>query len=185
MAISRSKVSIYMQVADTDPSTLVSADMIKGEIKSYSQSGGNSDVETDPVFGGMITKEKPREQVEISLEIIPTLGTTETDRWYSVAYAVETVGSDTVYTMASTGSSTTQPTDKMILIESDDGTNKQSIAYNNCNVTEFSMDHNADDNRTITLTFKFSPEDSNGVSNYMEAALAATAMPAFSDLDNN
>ena len=33
----------------------------------------------------MITKEKPREQVEISLEIIPTLGTTETDRWYSVA----------------------------------------------------------------------------------------------------
>ncbi len=183
MAISRSKVSIYMQVADTDPSGLLPADMIKGEIKSYSQSGGNSDVETDLVFGGMITKEKPREQVEISLEIIPELGTDATDRWYAIAYTKDSYATNDVYTMAS--QSGTQPTDRLILVESDDGTNKQSIAYNNCNVTEFSMDHNADDNRTITLTFKFSPEDSNGVSNYMEAALGATAMPAFSDLDNN
>jgi len=182
-AISRKSVKIYIQAADTDPSALADADVIEGEVKTYSQSGGNSDLESDPVFGGFVDKEKPREQVELSLEFIPSIGT-NTDYWNKISYAVDTAATaKAVYTMASQTS--TQPGDKLIVIEAISGTNASSIAYNNCNITELTMEHNADDNRTGNLTFKFSPESSTGVSNFMTSAVAATLLPAFSELNNN
>ncbi len=65
VAISRSKVNIYIVSADTALSDLTATDIYKGDIKSYSKSGGEKDVESDPVFGGFVDKEKPISQVEL------------------------------------------------------------------------------------------------------------------------
>jgi hypothetical protein len=191
-AISRSKTKIWIVAADTVPSTLsytASADVeatdkgfFSGDIKSYSKSGGEKDVEAEAVFGGYVDKEKPIGQVELAMEVVPLLDATKSNRWDFMAYA-EDVANAGVYTMAFTTS--TQPTDRMVVIEAIDGTDSKTLMYNNCNVTVLDLEHPADDNRTYNMTLKFAPTDDNGVSNFATSALAATAMPAFSALDNN
>jgi hypothetical protein len=183
-AINRNMTKIYMVAAGVNPSALQATDVIAGEIKSYNKSGGEKDVESDPVFGGFIDKEKPITQVEIELEVIPSIQ--QADRWDAITYAQDvanTSGSRKVYTMASTTS--TQPVDRMIVIEATSGTLRKSWAFNNCNVTVFDLEHNADDNQTGNITFKFSPTTSRGVSNFMTQATAATSLPAWTALDNN
>lgn len=190
-AISRSKVKIWITSADTVPSTLVDAEKtaldhngyIAGQIKSYSQSGGEKDVESDAVFGGYIDKEKPVSQYEIALDIVPALESPYVNLWDS--YILTADGSNAgIYTSASI--SGTQPVDRMIVIQGKTGTSTyKSYAFNNASVTMLDMEHNADDNRTYSMTLKFSPESSSGVANYMTGAVAATALPAFSALDNN
>jgi hypothetical protein len=169
-AISRNKVSIWIKPADTEASTLVAGDVITGEIKSYSKSGGERDVESDPVFGGFIDKEKPVSQLEISMEVVPSLESAT--RWESMAYALQSG----VYVMSG------DPEEKSIFIQAKDGSNYSSYAFNNCNVTAFDIEHNADDNRTGTITFKFSPTDSSGISNFMTAASLITVLPAWTSL---
>ncbi len=182
VAISRSKTKIYIVAAGTAPSALAATDVYKGDIKSYSKSGGETDVESDPVFGGFIDKEKPTSQVELSLEIIPKLDTGEADRWDAMAYA-EDVANAGIYTMASETS--TLPGDRMVVIQADDGSNYKSIAFNNASVTVLDLEHNADDNRTYNMTLKFSPTDDDGVSNFMTSDIVATDLPAWTALDNN
>jgi hypothetical protein len=191
-AISRSKTKIWIVAADVDPSTLTysaSTDLantalgyLSGDIKSYSKSGAENDVESDPVFGGFVDKEKPTTQAELSLEIVPLTDSGKSERWDAMTYAEDTKVSG-VYTMATEKS--TVPTDRMVIIEADDGTNEKTLMYNNVNVTVLDLEHNADDNRSYNMTLKFSPTDGNGVSNFATSDLAATAMPAFSALDNN
>jgi len=183
-AISRSKTSIYIVDADTAASTLAATDVFKGDIKSYSKSGGEKDVESDPVFGGFVDKEKPISQVEISLEIVPLLDSAKSDRWDEMAYTTDDAG---VFTMATQTSGTSSlPSEKMVVIQAFNGTSAyKSLAYNNCSVTVLDLEHNADDNRSYNMTLKFSPTDDNGVSNFMTKGIAATALPAWSELDNN
>jgi hypothetical protein len=169
-AISRNKVSIWIKPSGTAASTLVATDVISGEIKSYSKSGGERDVESDPVFGGFVDKEKPVSQVELSMEVIPSLETAT--RWESMAYALQ----GGVYVMSG------DPSEKAIFIQAKDGTSYNSYAFNNCNVTALDVEHNADDNRTGTITFKFSPTDSAGISNFMTAASQITVLPAWTTL---
>ncbi len=180
-AISRNKVSIYITDAGVNPSAVADTDIIKGDIKSYSKSGGENDVESDPVFGGYVDKEKPMTQIEISLDVIPKLDSDQS-RWDALTYATDTTRTD-VYTMASQTS--TQPGDKAIFISATDGTNSKSWAFNNASVTVFDLDHNADDNQSGKITFKFSPTDDNGVSNFMTAATSLADLPAWTALDNN
>lgn len=183
-AINRDKIKIYMVDANTNPSTLAASHVVAGEIKSYNKSGGEKDVESDPVFGGFVNKEKPITQVEIELEVIPRMQ--EANRWDAITYARDTTATASglhVYTMASTKS--TQPSDKMIVIEATEGTVFKSWAFNNCNVTVFDLEHNADDNQTGNITFKFSPTSPKGVSNFITAKVAATALPNWTGLDNN
>ncbi len=196
-AISRSKTKIWIVSADTDPSALsesaavdidnTALGFLSGDIKSYSKSGGENDVESDPVFGGFVDKEKPPSQVEISLEIVPLLEVDKSNRWDSMVYSKDVSASAVgdIYTMAT--STSTVPSDRMVVIEAIEGTtaNVKTLIYNNCSVTVLDLEHNADDNRTYNMTLKLAPQDSNGVSNFMTAALKATAMPAFSELDNN
>lgn len=192
VAISRSKTKIWIVAAGTAPSSLTysaTADVeatdkgyFAGDIKSYSKSGGEKDVESDPVFGGFIDKEKPISQVELSLEIVPSLDATKADRWDFMAYAKD-IANAGIFTMASETS--TQPADRMVVIEAVSGTDYKTIAYNNCNVTVLDMEHNADDNRTYNMTLKFSPTTESGVSNFMTSDIRATAMPAWTSLDNN
>ncbi len=169
-AINRSAISIYIVPAGTNASALASTDKVLGEIKSYSKSGGEVDVESDPVFGGYVDKEKPRSQVEIQLEIVPSLD--NADRWDSLIYG-ETSG---VYTMNTVGS------DKAVFIEAVSGSLKKSWGFNNCNSVNWEISHNADDNQTGTFTFKFSPTTSSGVSNFMTKGTSVTVLPAWSTL---
>jgi len=178
-AISRSKVSIYIVDADTAISSLAATDVITGEIKSYSKSGGEKDVESDPLFGGFVDKEKPISQFELSLDIVPSVGA-DASLFDEMAYAVQTVSSKTVYTSSS--ATAYQPSDKMVVIYATDGTTHKTLAYNNCNVTVLDIEHNADDNRTYNMTLKLAPETSEGKPNFMTGNLAATAMPEWSTL---
>jgi len=187
VAISRSKVNIYIVAADTDMSSLNATDIFKGDIKSYSASGGEKDVESDPVFGGYVDKEKPITQVELGFEIVPLIDADKASRWDELAYTTETIGAKTVYTMSTDNLSSTAvaPTARMVVIEAVNGTDYTTVAYNNCNVTVLDLEHNADDNRTYNMTMKFSPTTDDGVSNFMSGKLAATALPNWSQLNNN
>lgn len=174
MAISRSAVKIAIMPVDTNASTIASSDWILGEIKNYSKSGGERDVESDPHFGGFVDKEKPVSQVELSFDVTPSL--TSPIRWESLAYGAD--GSNpTVYTMAS------EPADKAVFIEASTSAGVQSLAFNNCNVTMLDFDHSADDNRTGTLGLKFSPTDESGTSNFMASSVVVSSLPNWSALD--
>ena len=182
-AISRKAVKIYIAPANTALSALASTNVIAGEIVNYSQSGGGDDLESVPAFGGFIDKEKPREQFEVTLEVVPSFEFSE--RWDALTYASETVSANTIYTSAESGTGVTLPGKKLIAIEAVSGTMVTTIAYNNADVTNFDLEHAAEDNRTGTITFKFSPTTPGGVANRMKAKLAATSMPSFSSLANN
>ena len=180
VAISRSKTKIYIADAGTAASALTDSDVFEGDIKTYDKSGGNKDVESDAVFGGYVDKEKPTDQVEISFEIVPSLGT-NADRWDAMTYAADVATG--VYTMAEETS--TQPSERAVFIQALNGTDYKSIGFNNCSVTVLDMEHSADDNRTYNMTLKFSPTTSTGVSNFMTLATAVTSLPAWTALDNN
>lgn len=179
-AISRSKVKIWIVAADTTPSSLLSnttfngsnLGYIAGQIQSYSQSGGETDTESVPVFGGYVDKEKPVSQVELAMDIIPDVSTNP-DIWESFIYGTNASG---VYVMSGTAS------DRAIFIQAQDGSSFKSTAYNNCGAVKVDLEHNADDNQTKSISFKFSPTTSAGISNYMSKALAVTALPAWTTL---
>ena len=179
-AISRKKVSIYIVEADTNAADLVASDKIEGEIKNYSKSGGEEDVESDPVFGGFVDKEKPAEQVELGFEIIPNLE--NADRWSAMAYSLDTATG--AYTMASETS--TLKTKKAVFIDATDATaGSKSWGFNNCSVIVLDTDHSADDNQEQNMTLKFSPTTGSGVSNFMTKGTVVTSLPAWTALDNN
>lgn len=183
-AIDRKKVSIWIEAADTAASSLASTDIIEGEIRSYSKSGGETDVESEPLFGGFIDKEQPREQIELEFEIVPSLVAGSIDRWDAMAYA-EDVTNAGIYTTA--GTTSTQPGSKAVFIQAYDSTAStyKSFAFNNASVTVSDMEHSADDVRSYNLTLKLSPETTDGVANLMTSDIAITALPAWSALDNN
>ena len=188
-AISRGKTKIWVVPADTNPSALLYTGStayapVLGEIKSYSKSGGENDVESDPVFGGFVDKEKPQTQFELSFDIVPAL---ESDRWIEMAYTLKSNGvyisggdlsERAVFIEASTVNGYSNSTSDY----------RKVFGFNNCSVTVLDQEHNADENQTYTLNLKFSPANSSNVANVMTksttcAALTAiTAMPNWSTL---
>ena len=184
MAIARSKVKIYMDIAGENPSALVDGDVIAGEIVNYSKSGGGSDLESVPAFGGFIDKEKPEEQFEITMEVVPNLSdATAALRWEAMKYTTDTTAAGIYTSAAGTGGTAVPAGKKMIVIQALNGSVYQSYAFNNCDVTTFELDHAADDNRTGTITFKFSPTTEDGSPNLQVGAVAATALENWADLE--
>jgi hypothetical protein len=176
MAISRSKVKIWIVPVDTAASTLALTGTtalapITGEIESYSKSGGELDVESVPVFGGFVSKEKPRSQVELAFDIIPDVN--QLGRFETFAYG-KNADNRFVYS--------TDPSDKAVYIQAQDGSNYLTYGFNNCNVVSFDFDHTADDNRTATLNLKFSPTDESGVSNLQADTVVVTSLTAWTAL---
>lgn len=169
-AIQRKFVDIYIVNADTDPSALASTDIVKGEITQYSKSGGEDDAETVHAFGGDISKDKPRSQIELSFEITPSME--EADRWDKLVYGL----TNGVYV------SNKSVGDKAIFIQAKNGSSFKTHAFNNCNSVNWDWQHEADDNRTGTFSFKLSPESRTGIANHMTAASGATSLPNWSTL---
>lgn len=181
-AVARSTVEIYIVDADTNASALVAGDKILGEIKSYSKTGGETDVESDAVFGGYVDKEVPQTQFEVQFEVVPSLE--DGNRWEAYAYGTQTVGGILTYVSGSA------PSKKAVFIAAGDaGSNPVGYGFNNCNVTVLDMEHSADDNQTKTLTLKFSPTDDNGIPNFISSSASAdtaydgiTKLPSWSAL---
>jgi hypothetical protein len=172
-AISRKRVDIYIANADTNPSALSDSDIIKGQITNYSKSGGEDDVETVHAFGGDIDKEKPQSQMEIQFEITPAIE--DASRWDSYIYGV----TNGVYVAnKSVG-------DRAIFFHAKEGSNHYTVGFNNCNSVTWDWDHAADDNRSGTFTFKLSPQNRDGISNFMAAESAITSMHNWSTLDGS
>jgi len=175
-AISRRKVRIAIVDTGTNAADVATTDYIEGEIKSYNKSGGEREVESDPVFGGYVDKEKPISQVEISFEVVPSLE--YADRWDALAYSADSATG--VYTMAG------DVTDKAVFITTQTGeTSPKTWGFNNCSVIMYDIEHNADDNQTGNFNLKFSPTDSSGVSNFITKATDIGSMPDWTSLDNN
>jgi len=162
-AIDREFVTIYIAPVDTNGSNLAASDAVNGEITSHNLTGGNQDVESVPAFGGFIDKRKPREQFEISMDVVPKLSATasETDRW-------------DVYKYGATGSSNGEGNSYSIFVTAVDGTNYKTSAFNNVKLTNWEPSHNADDNYTGTATWKFSPETDTGAANLKTSALVSS-----------
>ena len=179
-AISRSKVKIWVLPADTHGTALLRSTVyngsnngyISGQIQNYTQSGGETDVESVPVFGGFVDKEKPISQVELGFDIIPD-NSTLPDLWESFIYGTNAMG---VYVMSGS------VTDRAIFVEAQEGSTFKSVAYNNAGAVKLDMEHNADDNRTTSVSFKFSPTTAAGISNYMSKNLSVTALPNWTTL---
>lgn len=179
-AISRSKVKIWITPLGTNASTLVNTGSsslapILGEIKSYARSGGEDQVESTPHFGGYVDEEKPKTQVELSFDVTPSLE--YAGRFDALINGVDAATG--VFTMA------TDSANRTIFIQATDGTNPFSWGFNNCNAVSYTNDHSADSNRMGKLSFKFSPTNTQGVSNYMAKTVVATSLPAWTSLDNN
>lgn len=171
-AIKRSLVSIAIMPVDTNPSAVAETDFIKGEIKEYSKSGLERDTQSDPHFGGFVDKEQSLTQGEISFEVTPSLE--DADRWAAMAYYSHSAG---VYTVNGDVS------DKAVFIQAGNTTaGYSSVCFNNCNVTMLDFSHNADDVRTGSLNLKFSPEDMDGISNFMTKGTDLASMPNWSAL---
>jgi hypothetical protein len=154
------EVSIYIAPADTDGSSLTAAHMVVGEITNLSLSGGAQDIESIPVIGGFVDKEMPREQFEVSFDVIVSNTAASTlDRWDTYKYG-------------STGASTGESDNKAIFLAADTGTQAKTLAMNNCRAVTWEPELAADDMLRGSMTFKFSPETSLGAANLKTSALA-------------
>ena len=161
-AINRDMVSIYIaSSSDVNGSALATTTYkIDGEITSHNLSGGTQDIESVAAFGGFIDKEKPREQFEISMDVVPKIDA-NADRWDIFKYGAG-------------GLSSGQGSDCTLCIQAANGTDFKTTMINNARATSWEPSHSADDNSSGTITFKFSPEDDAGAANLKTSALAAS-----------
>lgn len=154
-AIFPNETSIYIVAAGTAGSAVASSDAVTTEIEKYSLSGGGKDVESKPLFGNaFLDVEKPREQYELSFDVIITYDNAV--RWESIL-----MGGD-----GTTAESKNEPSLKRIFIKSTDGTKFKTLAMDNCRAVTFEPESAADEYQKGTLTLKFSPTDGSGNSNY-------------------
>jgi len=175
-AVKRDFVKIAIVAAATNATDLAETDFIKGEIKSYSKSGGEKDVESVPHFGGDVDKEKPRSQIELSFDVTPSME--DAARWENIAYGTATVGGSTIFL------SSKDPSEKAVFIEATDSSGKITYAFDNCGVTVLDLEHDAEDNMTKTLNLKLGSQNINGRANYAIAKLATSEFPNWSALPN-
>ena len=151
--ITKKEVRIYIADADTNPSTLTSADVILGEINSYDKSGGGEQIDYNDVFGGKIKRRGSREETTLSFELIFNLE--DSARWHEMSMVEHSTG---VYVPGDTSP-------KMIAIEVTRGGKKLALAFNNCDNVTFDFNHTADTTREGTIEFTFPYATDSGIYN--------------------
>jgi len=163
-AIQPEEAIVYINAVDTEPDAIATgADTITGSITNFSESGGEEEVESNPVFGGgNIDKVKPRTQIEVSFDVI-------------LEYGDDSTLFDT-YKWGAGLKSDGDAIQKTIGIQFTDGTNYYSRIYNNVRAVTFEPESSADDFLKGTITFKLSPTTSAGVANLQIAKTAITAI---------
>jgi hypothetical protein len=162
-AIDREFVTIYITSANTNGSALATSDIVNGEITSHNLTGGNQDVEVVNAFGGDINKRKPREQFEITMDVVPKISSDSgvTDRW-------------DIFKYGNTGASTGEGSAYAIFIQAANGSVFKTSAFNNCSLTNWEPSHSADDNYMGSATWKFSALTDTGAANLKTSSLASS-----------
>lgn len=159
-----SETTIYIAAANAVASGLAASDKIVGEIEKWSLTGGDQEVESVPVIGGFVDKEKPRTQFEVSFDVIISNTAASTlDRFDTFKYG-------------STLKSSGEGSDKMIWIQSQ-GTGSslwKVFAFNNAKAITWEPGMSADDMLRGTITFKFSPTTSAGVANLQTSTVTTS-----------
>lgn len=167
MAFFPGGATIYIGAADSASSD---ADEIQGYITDFSQSGGTRSTESIPVMGGgNVTKENPREQVEVSFEaILREDNTLLFDNLVTGAGVTSTALVDY----------SNDPSALAIWIEilGDDGTTYHTRGYNNVEVVNFEPTMAADGHLQGTLSLQLSPTDEDAVTNIKVANAAASGI---------
>jgi hypothetical protein len=164
-AIFPNETSVYFVAAGVAGSALATSDAVTTEISNFNISGGTKDVESVPFFGGAtLDNEKPREQFEISFDVYVSYDNAA--RWEALLMG----GNLSSSSAESSGESSLW----RLFIEANDGTNYKTIAMNNCRAVTFEPEMGAEEYLKGTITFKFSPTDSAGLSNYKTANVAAS-----------
>lgn len=160
-AILPEQTTIYIVDAGTAPSSGLTGNEVEAEVTNFSQSGGEEDVESRKVFGGgNIDLTKPREQLEITFDVILRYGDDVT-KWDS-------------YIWGDTLKSSGDADKKDIYIEFTDGTLFYTRAYHNAKGINFDPDVAADDLVSGTINFKLSPTDADGNEQFQVASTAAS-----------
>ena len=143
---------------------------VEAEITNFSESGGEEETESVPVFGGgNIDLVKPRTQIEVSFDVVlrHSADSSTVLKWDS--YKWGDITSDSVDSAGSAASNT-------VYIEFTDGTNFYTRGYNNAKGVQFEPESSADDMLRGTMTFKLSPTDATGNANLKVTSLAATTI---------
>ena len=160
------EAKIYIVAADVNGSTLATSDEVTGEVSNYSESGGEKDLETIPVFGGgNIDKEGARSQVEVTFDV---------EMQYTTPQGAVTKWDEYKYGAGLT--SATEGVAKAIFIEWTDSSNFYTRAYNNVKGVSWNPTSGADGNLKGTMTFKLSPTTAAAAANVKVAALAASTI---------
>jgi len=164
------EATIYIVTSGTAGSALVASNAVTGDVSNFSESGGDKDTESIPVFGGgNIDKENPRSQVEVSFDVemqyVPTYGAIT--KWDAFKYG--------------TGlTSATEGTAQAIFIQWTDGTYYYTRMYNNAKGVTWNPTSAADGNLKGTMGFKLSPTTSAGTANVVITSTAASAHTTWS-----
>lgn len=158
------ETTIYIAAADAVASALAASDKITGEIEKFNLTGGNKEIESVPVIGGFVDKEKPREQFEVSFDVIVQNTAASTlDRWDTLKFG-------------STLKSSGEGSAKMIWIQMQGNSSSlwKVYAFNNATAITWEPEMSADDMLRGTITFKFSPTTATGVSNLQTSTVATS-----------
>ena len=185
-AVDKDMINIWIADAiDASPSDCIktgtpTGDQIlpwKAEITNLAQSGGAAQTEQKVCFGGNQSIDKPRDELELSFDVTPTVE--NTDRWMKLFLVADTTNTGT-YTTKSL------PTDRTVFIEVYDSDNSvfHSYAWNNANVTTNDNTWSSEDGQTLSVGMKV-PTDTGGVANYMYKKVAVTALVEWTALDGN
>jgi hypothetical protein len=169
-AIFPEQATIYITDISVAPADLTSSDAVEAEVTNFSQSGGEEDLESIPVFGGgNIDKINPRTQIEVSFDVILRYDAEAENllRWDS--YKFGAIDSDQV---TSSGSGDY----KRVYVQWSDGTNYYTRAYNKAKAVTFEPESSAEDYLKGSITFKLSPTEADGSPNHIVATKAATSI---------
>ena len=169
-AIFPEQATIYITDTSIAPADLASSDAVEAEVTNFSQSGGEEDLESIPVFGGgNIDKINPRTQIEVSFDVIIRYDSSSDNllRWDS--YKFGAISSDQV-------TSSGDAVYKRVYVQWSDGTYYYTRAYNNARAVTFEPESSAEDYLKGTVTFKLSPTEASGSPNHIIASKIATSL---------
>ena len=142
-------VKIYIDAADSVGTDLTSADEYQASVTNIDISGGAKDVESIATFGGFLDKPKPREQLEISMDVIIRLD--PIDATVAIEWDVLNDGGVTKRMVAIQGGNST------------DGFYWN--AWNNVRAINFDKEFASEDEWRGTMNFKLSYSTETGASN--------------------
>lgn len=152
-ALQPDEVTIYIVgSADAVAADLEAANDVTVLLNSYSESGGEKDTESFPMFGGAnLERESPRSQMEVSFDCVVQYGTDSTlfDS-YRYGSGLKSDGDSPIHT---------------IVLHWTDGTNDYYRAYNNARAVTWEPGMETDGFLQGSLTFKLSPTDEAGIAN--------------------